>query len=29
MLTNTEFLLVSLVQAIYVIYMNYFKTKYS
>ena len=30
MLTNTEFLLVSLVQAVYVIYMmNYFKTKYS
>lgn len=30
MLTNTEFLLVSLVQSVYVIYiMNYFKTKYS
>ena len=30
MLTNTEFLLISLVEAVYVIYMmNYFKTKYS
>ena len=30
MLTNTEFLLVSIAEAIYVIYMlNYFKTKYS
>ena len=30
MLTNTEFLLVSIAEAIYVIYMlNYFRTKYS
>ena len=30
MLTNTEFLVLSLVQAVYVIYiMNYFKTRYS